>query len=218
MKRITLALSCLIFIQLANAQVLKGSLFTGGSANITSTTVNYSAGQEVKSNIWSISPQLGIGIQQNKVLGIQLFAGANSYEGSNGMTSKSSGKYYGGGFFYRQYFPVHNKWMLFGQANVSASFGNGKSSNEGIKTDRNTSWGIGLGVTPGIGFQISKKVWLEASMANLLGINYNCQKSDILDPSGTVTSTSTRKDFSAIASVNGFSGINLGIRWIIPKS
>jgi len=108
--------------------------------------------------------------------------------------------------------------MLFGEAALSVSFGKGENSNQAFKTDKSSGWGAGLGITPGISFQVGKKLSLEASLGNLLGINYTTQKTEILDPTGTVTSSSTRKDFSGAANVNGFNSINIGIRWIIPKS
>ncbi len=221
MKKITLAFVSLLLIQVAHAQVSKGSLFTGGSVNVNSTTIDNSFGSTTntsKTSGWSVSPQIGTAIQQNKIIGVQLFAGGNSSENTSNNVSKGTNNNYGVGIFYRQYFPIASKWMLFGQAAVLGNFGNGESSSQGIKTDKSSSWGIGLGITPGIAYQAGKKVWLEASLSNLLGINYSSQKTDNLSQSGSVTSTSKRKDFSANANWNGFNNINLGIRWIIPKS
>jgi len=106
MKKITLALSGLLIIQLANAQVSKGSIFTGGSVNVTTTTVNYSAGQKVKSNSWSVSPQLGTAIQQDKILSVQLLAGGYKSENLNAGTSVGLGSSYWTGYFLQAIFSL----------------------------------------------------------------------------------------------------------------
>ena len=108
--------------------------------------------------------------------------------------------------------------MLFGQASLSAILGYGESSTRGIKTDKSANWATSLGITPGINYQVSKKIWLEASMNNLPGINYGFTKTDYFNLSGAIASTSKRKEFTGNANVNGFSDINYGIRWLIPKS
>jgi hypothetical protein len=220
MKKITLALSSLLLIQFAHAQVLKGSLFMGGSVNVNSQKNDNNLGAYSKNSGWSVSPQSGKAFQENKVIGIQLFAGGNTTENYFGSanSSKIKSNNYGVGLFYRQYFPIHPKWMLFGQADVTANFGDGEVITQGIRGSKSRIWGTGLGITPGITYQVSKKIWLEASLNSLLSIIYSSQKTDNVDASGTVTSTANQKAFSGNANVNGFSNISIGIRWIIPKS
>ncbi len=216
MKKIVLALSGIVLIQLAQAQVAKGSLFIGGSASFSNSKTE-SGNSTAKTNMWAALPQVGVAIQQNKVVGIQLHVSGSATERVD-LTSKTSSNGYGAGVFYRQYFPLANKWMLYGQANVLAIFSHSKTVAQGVTTDKGKAWQAEFGITPGISFQAGKKLWLEASLSDLFSVNYTHSKADALNPSGAVINTSTQNNFTASANASGFNSIAVGIRWIIPKA
>ena len=65
-------------------------------------------------------------------------------------------------------------------------------------------------------YQVSKKLWLEAGMSELVGIGYSHQKSESLSPSGTVTSSFKTNNVSANFNLNGSNNFAIGFRWIIP--
>ncbi|MBC7687414.1 MAG: hypothetical protein H7211_04465 [Aquabacterium sp.] len=79
MKKILTVLVCIIIVQLAKAQVQKGSLFLGGSLSIGSNSYE-SFSTTNKNSSWSISPQVGKAIDLNKIIGMQIFIGGNLEE------------------------------------------------------------------------------------------------------------------------------------------
>ena len=218
MKKILTVLVCIIIVQLAKAQVQKGSLFLGGSIGITKS--NGEGGNGDKSNVfnWNISPQIGKAIDQNKVLGLQFSLGGNTNENTytGGNTGKSEGKQLGVGIFYRQYFPIYKKWMFYGQANANLNFFNSSSSTQGIKNQQTKLTSGVLTASLGITYQVSKKLWLEAGLSNLVGIEYNHQNSETLSSAGVVTSTFKNNSVSANFNLNGSNNFAFGFRWIIP--
>ena len=184
MKKITLLLSGILILQLANAQVEKGSIFTGGSIGISNSSGEGNSGEKSSGFSWNFSPQIGKAIAQNKVIGVQLIAGGNANENTNtsGNTQKNTGNQIGAGVFYRQYFPIYKKWMFYGQTNANLNFTNSSSTLQGIKYQQAKGVSGALTASLGITYQVSKKLWLEAGLSDLTGIAYSHQKSETLSP------------------------------------
>jgi hypothetical protein len=218
MKKIALAFSVTFLFQMANAQVEKGSLFTGGSVTINNSNGENSTSDKTTSFSWNISPQFGKAIQQNKVLGFELLAGGVNNKSTNrlGNVSKNSGNQYGVAIFYRQYFPVYKKWMFYGQGNAGLIFSGSTLSNDGIKLNKINTQGASIGASLGITLQVSKKLWLEAGLSNLASINYNHQQMQNFSTDGSVTTTATNNQFSTNFNLNGGSSLAIGFRWIFP--
>lgn len=218
MKKITLAVTAFFLFQMANAQVEKGSIFTGGSIGISSSTNENSTSDKNTGISWNIAPQIGKAIQQNKVLGVELLAGGVTNKSTNslGNVSRNAGNQYGIGMFYRQYFPIYKKWMFYGQSNAGVTFSGSTLSNSGIKLSKMNSLGASIGASLGITLQVSKKLWLEAGLSNLASINYTHQKLQNYSAAGAVTSTGTNNQFYSNFNLNGGSSLAIGFRWIIP--
>ena len=218
MKKILTALVCIIMVQLVQAQIQKGSLFLGGSIGITKSNGESGIGDKTTGFSWNISPQIGKAIEQNKVIGMQFSAGSNSTENTNagGSTAKNEGKQIGVGVFYRQYFPIYKKWMFYGQANTNLNFFNSSASTQGIKNQQAKVINVAFTASLGITYQVSKKLWLEAGLSNLAGIEYSHQKSETLSSAGVVTSTFKNNSVSANVNLNGSNNFAFGFRWIIP--
>lgn len=218
MKKITLVLCTLCMFYFTNAQVEKGSIFTGGSIGFSNLTVDNSNNDNSTNFSWNLSPQFGKAIQQNKIIGIQLLAGSfsNKNTNSNGNELKSTGSSFGIGTFYRQYVPLYKKWMLYGEANALISTSNSKASNQSVKVNSINSTALNLNASLGITYQVTKKLWLEAGISNLAGIGYAHQKVENFSNSGIVTSSSKSNSIGANFNLNGSNSIAIGFRWIIP--
>ena len=218
MKKNILLLSGIFILQLANAQVEKGSIFTGGSIGISNSSGEGNSGEKSSGFSWNFSPQIGKAIAQNKVIGVQLIAGGNANENTNtsGNTQKNTGNQIGAGVFYRQYFPIYKKWMFYGQTNANLNFTNSSSTLQGIKYQQAKGVSGALTASLGITYQVSKKLWLEAGLSDLIGIAYSHQKSETLSPAGVVTSSFKTNTVSANFNLNSSNNFAIGFRWIIP--
>ena len=218
MKKITLLFSGILVLQIANAQVVKGSIFTGGSVGINSSETENSNGDKMTGINWNIAPQIGKAIQQNKVIGIEFLIGGVTNKNTNsiGNVSKNSGNQYGVGMFYRQYFPIYKKWMFYGQTNAGVNLSNATVFNNGIKFSEINTLGINISTSLGITYQVSKKLWLEAGLSNLVAIGYNHQKSDNYSSTGVVISSFKTNNVAANFNLNGTNNFGFGFRWILP--
>ena len=218
MKKILTVLACIIIVQLAQAQVQKGSLFLGGSLSIGSNSYK-SFSTTNKNSSWSISPQVGKAIDLNKIIGMQIFIGGNAEESSNGGTAlnKNVSNAYGMGIFYRQYFPLAAKWAMFGNGAIDGRYGTGETKNNGIKTAENNGWAFFAAITPGISYKAGKCIWLEAALNNLVGVNYSFDKQNLINETGQIFSNVKRTGFNGGINLSGFNSIAIGLRWIIEK-
>lgn len=224
MKKIALVIIASLSIFVVNAQISKGSTFLGGSVNFNASSTEDDAipSNENKINEWGIRPQFGKAIATNKILGIFLnFAGSTNEYMNSSFTSdkrKVEGNNYGGGIFYRQYYPISNRFYLFGDGSLGVNFGKSEATLNNAITNEQKYTGLRLGVTPGISFAISNKLHIEAAMNDLLTINYQSSETKEFNSSGSVIRTSKGNAFAGGANSNGFNGLAIGLRWILPST
>jgi len=228
-KLYALAIVMVCISSVSNAQISKGSTFLGGSVNFSSNSRKDDdlSSIENKTTNWGVTPQLGKAVATNKIVGVFLHysTSKNQYYSQNSpgsspilpTKSNSEGTDYGGGFFYRQYHPFSSRFYVFGQAGLGTTFGKQQSIQNDILTNEQKWTDFGLALTPGFSFAATRKLHLEASLGSLLSLNYNTSTIKEFTPAGDVSKTSKSQSFSANANTNGFSGISIGLRWILPS-
>ena len=228
MKKVALFIGmiCLSFIGMA--QITKGSFFVGGSLGYSTAQSEETTPQQtqpVQENTnysWMFRPQIGKVISNNQVAGIFLNFSKNSNEQLTGNNSTLyENDVYGGGFFYRRYYPFSQRFFLFGDAGLGVGFGKSQNLNDDGNrshiSSKSNSTQIGLSLTPGLSFAATRKLFLEASLNDLLTLTYSSSKGESFDLQGNVLNTVEQKAFSAHANANGFSNLSIGIRWIFPS-
>ncbi|RYZ27561.1 MAG: hypothetical protein EOO10_12355 [Chitinophagaceae bacterium] len=174
-----------------------------------------------ESSSFGIRPQFGKAISPNKVLGLFLNYGNSKYKQTSGTGTSNTdekNKFYGGGVFLRNYYPLSSRFYLFGDGSLGVNFSDRERKNNLILSSEEKTTAVGLGITPGISFAAGRKLHLEISLNNLLSLDYSYSKSKIYNNNGTLNSSSKGHSFSAAANANGFSQISIGLRWILPSS
>lgn len=209
---------CFNFV--SNAQITKGSTFLGGSVYVSSSSYEdgSSTVYEGKTSNWGITPQFGKAISTNKILGFFL----NYNNRKNDLTSGADnsvevGSSYGGGVFYRNYFPLSSRFNLFGEGTIGADAGkNERKLNKLIVSKSNQTY-VSMAIAPGISFAAFKKLHLETSLNNLFSLAYQSNKTTEYNTGGTVIRKTNSRQFNAAANAGGFSNISIGLRWILPS-
>lgn len=225
MKKITLlSLAFILVASIANAQIQKGSIFLGGSLNFSSDKSNLTStnnSESINSN-WAMRPQIGKVFSNNKIAGVFLNTGGsqNKQTSAPSNLSQTKGRFYGGGFFFRNYFPIIHRFYLFGDASLGFSFDKSESLIDNGTTryvySTSKTWQPYFSLVPGISFAATQKVHIEAAFSNLLSLSYNSTKSKEFSSPGTLYRETDSKSLRASANANGFNNIYLGIRFIIP--
>ena len=216
---LTIALVCFSF--LSQAQIRKGSIYFGGDINYTSqkeevlNSTPGGANNEGKVNFTTFSPAIGIAVEENVFAGID-FTYSNSEAENSSLSNNYKNKSIGAGVFVRRYFPVANKFYLFGQ--VRLGYYNrdyNQTSMFSSETTQEDSWGLQAGIVPGLSYNVYKSLYLELGLNNLLQIQYeNTDRTRTFGGGGR--SSSEIKNFSVGSSLSN-SPLNIGVRFILPK-
>lgn len=229
MRKITfLAIACCFSI-LASAQISKGSTFLGGSIGYYSRQTKDSNPQflnnfpETKQTSFSITPQFGMAVKENQIFGLSLNYSANRSEQGNGTTAeKTKGSSYGAGIFYRRYFPIGQRFYLFGNGDIGVRFGNSETTTPTGTTNyvsaKSKLSQASLSVMPGISFAATRKLFVETSFNGLLAFTYSSTTFDLYNQQGIAIRQMEEKSVSVGADANGFNSyFALGLRWILPS-
>lgn len=190
-----------------SSQIYKGAVFIGGNLSFSREESNQFVRQI---NRFIFSPSAGIAIKENLVTGVDLtYSGFRSWNADSTFINVNS-KTYGGGIFLRSYKVVAKNLYLFGQARVGTSIEHEEqTSNTDLR--RSETYRINLTIYPGIAYQITKKLQLEAGFPELLRLGYT---SIMTTYNPGVEPTRTR-GFEASTSLTNGTPLSIGIRLLI---
>ena len=207
MKKITLLLSAiLLIVAISNAQISKGTIWLGGSIGYGNSKQGE---QNFKQRNINISPAVGVAVEENTIMGIQLNFSKSKFESSTGSQESHA---YGADLFLRRYWQIVNRLSAYGH--FRAGYASTKEENKSPNYSREVpGWSIGLGATPGIAFSINKKFQLEAGFNNLLYINYNKSKSHVVNAG--MSSYFENENFSGGLNFDNASSLQIGVRFLI---
>jgi hypothetical protein len=199
------------------AQIPKGSTLLGGSIGFINTKTKTAIEQKgTNVTIAPAWPAWGTAVKENTFVGVSLnYNFLTNKNGSANAEQKISG--YGAGFFVRKYIPLITRLYLFGDASIGFFYGTQKQ-NDNVSEYESKSWGIGLGLQPGVSFAATDKIHLEIALNNLAGISYSHTKSTSTNIPGIPTVSKTDA-LSIGGNLGSNTELRVGIRFlIVPKS
>ena len=195
----------------ASAQINKGSIFLGGNvffASQKSDGYDVNNPDHYRLTSFGISPSIGKAIRQNMVAGFD-FTYYNSLTKANPV-GKTTQQLIGGGVFIRKYAPLGKGFYLFGHARAGGSYNDIK--HESGNGNDGKGYSITINAYPGISYEVTKKLHLEASLPGLFYLNYGSSK--FTRPNGSQYSES---GFSIGTSISNAAAISLGLRFLIAR-
>lgn len=171
-KLFTLLIIAISFLcQQASAQIKKGEKMLGANIGLNSSKTKQSntSTEGTGTNI-SIVPQLGFGIGNNWIVGVQVgyyYSRQKITYPLNGITEQKTNTLLGG-LFARKFFPMGERFGLFGQGDLSYSRTKDKyNSTPGGSNGQSNTHSIIAAVSPGAYFRTSKRFILEAQVGSL---------------------------------------------------
>jgi hypothetical protein len=177
------------------ASSLTAQVFIGGNLGFNSNSYvdEYGGNTNTKNTrtALNLGPTGGYFFTDKLAAGIDLSFNSYTEKTTADPETTSVSKNIGFSPFIRYYVIKLNKFAVYGKSYVGASFGTGKFTSGGTTTDSPRSTIFRFGFTPGISFDISNKIALEAAI-NVLNIGYyiNTQKSDTNGTTYKYTSSS----------------------------
>ena len=181
MTKIYAALFFLFVSSIVNAQIRKNSFLLGGQVYYYNESYNYDNQTNQKRAGGTIGISLGKAFKENSVIGLNLNFSptkeTNVYTGNDTVTTRSNHFDLGG--FYREYKKLAKDFYFFGQVDAAAIIGNQTSSYKLFPGDvKVTQRGGSISLTPGISYQVFKKMQFEITIPNMLRMQYLITKVD----------------------------------------
>lgn len=200
------------------AQINKGTQLLTGSFNIGGSKQESNNNNESK----RIAAGIGVGRQwmhkENRIRGFIIDYNYNSntydYLSAAGETKRTSNSFQVG--YVSQYLLPFGK-KFYGTATILTQFSFSKHKeqfeNNSINNTNGESYGLGLGIQPGLAYQLNKRWIADVTMGNLVGAYINHGRS-------RATSPNNYKDRSTSFNLNSmFSGnstfLGIGFRYIL---
>ena len=213
MKKV-LPLLILLFLSVivSNAQLNKGSKLIGGSVGYEKSTMTIS-NTEYDNHSFQIHPALGIATSNKDVFGIKLSFIVADYDSNIPGSNESNG--YGGGFFYRRYHALSNRFNLFGEAGLNYIKSESKFESATIRHESNAN-SFTLNFQPGVSFSLTRNLHLEALLNNLFSISFSNTTKERVE-NGTALPDEKTKQFFVGSSLSNYSPFSIGIRWFAGK-
>jgi hypothetical protein len=214
---------------IVNAQFKKNDILLGGqlsysynSNSYTQTNVSFPPTNDSKNNNGNITISIGKALNENTLIGINLTYQPSSYTNYPNINGNIPLKYvsngYNVGLFYRKYKNLGKDFYYFGDISAGYYWSNqsGKDS-IGEKLLSGSSWSVGINLSPGIAYRISKHFFMELIMPNLFYAGY--YKYSLENQYGTATEVQTNKNdqltISTSLSSNPLTSLGIGFRLIL---
>ncbi|HTR30003.1 MAG TPA: hypothetical protein VMH27_12085 [Puia sp.] len=176
MKQILLFSPLLFTGLLSRAQITKGTILLGGDLDVGGssyqTSNNGVAIPKSTTTYVSLYPSIGLAVQNNLVLGLNLGIGYTK-------SPETKQNDYESGVFLRKYKNLGSRFYFFADGHLTFTYYkyilNDTGSNL-IYQNSNTA-AIGLGFSPGVAYSLSHRWQLEVEFPNVLNAEYDHTKS-----------------------------------------
>lgn len=200
MKTIVLAVTLGILTPLMlRAQFKKSDILLGGSLGLNFTRVSQQNGSSVTENkSVAFRPEVGIAVKKNRILGLQLI-----YQRAESGINKP--ETYGVGAFLRQYQPIGKSFYFYHQTGLDYIYSTSIQPNfdpvqPGITNIKNQSISLNLGA--GLGYQVSRRVFLDVGFNNLISAGYSHTKFSSTPTSPVFTAPVKQNNFNLNTNLN----------------
>ncbi|MFZ1530132.1 MAG: hypothetical protein WAT19_15370 [Ferruginibacter sp.] len=183
---------------ISNAQINKGSLLLGGDVNfqeVKNSSVSSPSAQINRYGILSVSA--GKAYRKNKIAGITASAGFNKgiYNNGSVLFDQKQHRITAGAFF-RNYQQLKHGFYLFGEAGADYSFGKQTTTDpQAAVVDIMKTNAVSLNFTPGLSYNLCKKLFTEISLPGLLTMGYTHEKNYSYTSNRYYVSSSMNRSF-----------------------
>lgn len=215
-KTITLAAACLMAYSFSHAQIKKGAVLTGGGLSFYKSKDYGSANPpESKYNNAYLNLSAGKAVKENTVVGVYAGYGRNKSEYNYNSSNKTSNAVTssGAGMFFRKYKSLGKGFYFLGEMDAGYSrYKQEYVTSSPVNDVTITSNGATLVLTPGLSYQLFKKMQLEVLMPSFAGMQYAASKTT------TLSGTKEGNAFQFSTGLNNgtlLSNLSLGFRLVL---
>jgi hypothetical protein len=211
MKKLTLGALAILFIATADAQFNTGDRYLTGYVDAGAGTQKINT-TKTKTYGLTLAPAISKFKTPNKANGFKILLGFQHSKSDDAFNVSTGDQYsVSAGMFSQRYFTIGKNFYLMLEKGIDAGYTYLRSrspSAPNYKSDRH-GYGIGVYLTPGMGYKLTDRLIIGLNFSNLARLGYSFYKYEVANLVGTTTSESSQFNFSS--SVNNTSVGNLGI-------
>lgn len=216
--KFNLLVICLFMSSLLTAQIKKGALFLGGDLQIYSSTATSTNPNQFtsKNSGTSFYPSIGWVVKENMVIGGSLLLSFNNNE-QQPTFYQNKGNRIGAGIFIRKYMQLGKSFYLFGNAALNGQSVYSKYiyvQQPSYYTEK--GYAINAVLIPGLAYQVTKSLFLELALNNLLSLGYERKNTDDHNQNGNIYK-SVSNNYSLYSSLGNGVPLQVGLRWMLAK-
>jgi hypothetical protein len=215
-----LSLSCLLLFYClsAKAQIKKGTILIGGEFGYFKDKTKFEgAGNQLyESGAITLSP--GKAFKENSIAGLSISYYPNHQHYSNFGNDTVDVRYrrYDLGLFYRKYKRLAEDFYFFMEASaahIRADQKNTYSLNPGdVKAKQRGGW---ISLTPGISYQVFKKLQLEIDIPGILTLQYLVTRIDSRNTQVKTSKEETVYMYSSLKNSTGLGYLGVGFHFLL---
>lgn len=206
---------------LAHAQFETGQKVIGGNIgfSVGKDEAPYSYGYTSNFANIAVNPSFSKFRKPNLLKGIELSYSYQYWKSKSTQTTDVSRRYnnsIGISCFAQRFFPLTGKLFFTMKTTVGVGYQFGTdftTTNSVENKTKNTGFGGGLTVAPGLSYRLSNRFLFDAYLSNLLYLTY----SHLEMKSGQSTRVSNKVDLSSGLSNTNLGNVGLGFRWLLAK-
>ena len=199
-------LFCSFFV---NAQIKQGSVLLGGQVSYANSNYSNISEPTPERQTSNVMISLGKAFKENTVYGLNLSYSHyyESYYSGGAINSNQNSDGYAAAVFMRKYKTLGKNFYLFGESEAGYSWSKGTTKNNTNSPDPNVTTsktsGVHVSFSPGISYQLLKKMQVEITMPDIASLYYTTNSSN--------GSTAKQNNLVFNTSLNSFSLANLGV-------
>lgn len=217
-KTIALAILFIASYSVTHAQIKKDAILLGGQVGFSSSkSAELPSTPSIKYNNALFNISAGKATKENAVVGLYGGYGNGKNENvySNNTSNIATTTNTSAGVFYREYKSLGKNFYFFGEVNAGYRGYKQEYENKVLNTTsftKRTETGAELGLTPGVSYQLLKKMQLEILMPSFADLSYTTTKN-----SGTNVTTTTGNAFRFNTSLsNSFlNSLAVGFKFVL---
>lgn len=210
-KNLQLLVLCIFISVAATAQIARGTVLLGGTLSGSTYRQQFDNPADRTGRNLSFAPAIGLFVRENLAIGINTGWNSSKDEG-DAYTQTNRGAQLQ--LFARKYRSLGKGFYLFGEGGAGYS----RNRQENLTPERNMEEirkTFSVYLYPGVSYAVSRKLQLEASLNNLLRIDYTDSRTGITTPLSE--GGSRLRDFSFNSGIGNNIPINLGFRLFLGK-
>jgi hypothetical protein len=217
MKKCYLGLIALLFAAGLQAQLAKGTRLIGGQILMASTTTELANNRSQVNTQFNFRLSAGWAYKENAVFGFLVGIAPtrvrNKRPGADSVSLRGTEGTIG--LFGRKYAGLGKKFFFFTETSFSGFSGQIKDNIGTNLTVTNTRNGFALDLTPGLAYQMAKKLHLEITVPRILSASYISTVTDKSNLLGNRIRNNSLSLFSSLGNNGAVLGdMGVAVRWV----